>query len=207
MSRGRTLADVSQFLARCLSAWYSQGRWCSLSNHEEDVGIENSRRESTRVWGWFVRSESVRKRTETRVEQQHGRSESRREIYIDTSRDQIFDACAPSPQLTETCRLTGFFAFSHLDAKDSRWSVQRRSRDTEGHPGIRREKPGRQRDTLSELVSGQSCVLSNTFFLLRLFLNVRARSSKSSIDRFDRFSLSPARSFKITITKRITNLK
>lgn len=29
MSRRRALADVSQFLARCLSAWYSQGRRCS----------------------------------------------------------------------------------------------------------------------------------------------------------------------------------
>lgn len=29
VSRRRTLADVSQFLARCLSAWYSQGRCCS----------------------------------------------------------------------------------------------------------------------------------------------------------------------------------
>ncbi|XP_076235023.1 uncharacterized protein LOC143179593 [Calliopsis andreniformis] len=27
VSRRRALADVSQFLARCLSAWYSQGRW------------------------------------------------------------------------------------------------------------------------------------------------------------------------------------
>lgn len=29
VSRCRALPDVSQFLARCLSAWYSQGRWCS----------------------------------------------------------------------------------------------------------------------------------------------------------------------------------
>lgn len=84
-------------------------------------------------------------------------------------------------QLTETCQLTGFFAFSHLDAKLR--ILAGRSTFT-GHrrpPGIR-EKPGRQRDTLFELVSGQSCVLSNTFFFFASSTCARVLPNPRSID-------------------------
>lgn len=82
-------------------------------------------------------------------------------------------------RLRSFAQLTGFFAFSYLDAKLRILAVRSTFTGHRRPPGIR-EKPGRQRDTLFELVSGQSCVLSNTFFFFAL---LRARAFSQILDR------------------------
>ena len=141
MSRRRTLADVSQFLARCLSAWYSQGRCSARPRPRGESETERNIAESARRLAPNLRREKRDKLA----------SSERRTCTSIHRRDAIFDACATRrPKFAG--RPVSFFAFSLLlrcEARTPLLVVPTTTEEFGKAPGSTASFQGRHKETLA----------------------------------------------------------